>query len=98
MGAGMAWSRGRRHVFEVPKMWRRRMLCGRRLGTRGSSLLEKREDELMRMQRKRGAEQRASKRLEKCSKEGESSAAQRGRSTAKWHTVRRTEKCSKRGG
>jgi len=60
--------------------------------------LEKREDELMQMQRKRGAEQRTSKRLEKCSKEGESGAAQRGRSTAKWRTVRRTEKRSKRGG
>ena len=29
MGAGMARSRGRCHVFEMPKMWRRRMLCGR---------------------------------------------------------------------
>jgi len=29
MGVGMARSRGRRHVFEMPKMWQRRMLCGR---------------------------------------------------------------------
>jgi len=29
MGVGMAQSRGRRHVFEMPKMWQRRMLCGR---------------------------------------------------------------------
>jgi len=47
MGVGMAQSRGCRHVFEVPKMWQRRMLCGRRSGTRGSPLLEKREDELV---------------------------------------------------
>ena len=58
MGVGMARSRGRRHVFEMPKMWQRRMLCGRRSGTRGSSLLEKREDELVWMQRKREAERR----------------------------------------
>jgi len=29
MGVGMARSRGHRHVFEMPKMWQRRMLCGR---------------------------------------------------------------------
>jgi len=68
------------------------------LGTRGSSLLEKREDELVWMQRKSGAERRASKRLEKRSKGGEGGVAQRGRSTAKQCTVRRTRKRSKRGG
>jgi len=74
MGAGMARPRGRHHVFEVPKIWQRRILCGRRSGTRDSSLLEKREDELVWMQRKRGAEWRASKRLERHSKGGESGA------------------------
>ena len=39
-----------------------------------------------------------SKRLEKRSKGGESSMAQRGKSAAKWRTVRRTRKHSKRGG
>jgi len=74
------------------------MLCGRRSGTRDSSLLEKREDELVWMQRKRGAERRVSKRLERRSKGGEGGAAQRGRSAAKRRIVRRTGKRSKRGG
>ena len=39
-----------------------------------------------------------SKRLEKHSKGGESSVAQRGKSAAKQHTVRRTGKHSKREG
>jgi len=95
MGVRIAGSRDRRHIFEVPKMWRRRMSCGRRSGTRGSSLLEKREDELVWMQRKREAERRASKRLEKRSKGGEGGAAQRDRSAAKRCTVRRTGKRSK---
>jgi len=60
--------------------------------------LEKREDELVWMQRRKGIEQRASKRLEKCSKRGESGAAQRGKSAAEWRTVRRTGRHSKRGG
>jgi len=98
VGVGMAWSRGHHHVFEMSKMWQRRMLCGRRLGTRSSSLLEKKKDELVWMQRRKGAEQCASKRLEKHSKGEESGAAQRGKSVAKRHTVRRTRKCSKRGG
>ena len=68
------------------------------MGTRGGSLLEKREDELVWMQRKRGAERHASKRLKKCSKRGESGTAQRGKSTAERRTVRRTGKHSKRGG
>jgi len=68
------------------------------LGTRGGSLLEKRENELVWMQRKRGAERHVSKRLKKCSERGESSAAQRGKSAAKQRTVRRTGKRSKRGG
>jgi len=50
------------------------------------------------MQRKRGAEQHVSKRLEKYSKRGESGVAQRGKSAAERHTVRRTGKRSKRGG
>jgi len=29
MGVGMAQSRGRRHIFEMPKIWQRRMLCRR---------------------------------------------------------------------
>jgi len=74
------------------------MSCGKRSGTKGSSLLEKREDELVWMQRKRGAEWRVSKRLEKRSKGGEGGAAQRGRSAAKRRMVRRTGKHSKRGG
>ena len=74
MGAGMARPRGCHHVFEVPKMWQRRILCERRSGTRDSSLLEKREDELVWMQRKRGAEWRVNKRLERHSKGGESGA------------------------
>jgi len=77
MGAGMAQSRGRCHVFEMPKIWRRRMLCGRRSQTRDSSLLEKRKDELVWMQRKRGAERRVSKRLERYSKEGRKRRAHR---------------------
>ena len=59
--------------------------------------MEKREDELVWMQRKRGAEQRVSKRLEKRSKGGKGSAAQRGRSAAKQRTTRRVGTCSKRG-
>ena len=68
------------------------------MGTRSSPLLEKREDELMWMQRRKGAEWHMSKRLEKHSKGGESSVAQRGKSAAKQHTVRRTGKHSKREG
>ena len=44
---GIAWSRDCHHIFEVPKIWQQRMLHGRRSGTRGSSLLEKRENELV---------------------------------------------------
>jgi len=60
--------------------------------------LEKREDELVWMQRRKRAERRTSKRLKRCSKRGESSAAQRGKSAAKQCMVRRTGKRSKRGG
>jgi len=60
--------------------------------------LEKKKDELVWMQRRKGAERCASKRLEKHSKGEESGTAQRGKSVAKQHTVRRTRKCSKRGG
>jgi len=77
-------------------MWQRRILCGRRSGTRSSSLLDKREDELVWMQRRKGAEWCASKRLERRSKGGESSAAQRGKGAAKQCMVKRTGKHSKR--
>ena len=56
VGVGMAQSRGHRYVFEVSKVWQRGMLHGRQLGTRSSSLLEKRKDELVWMQRRKGAE------------------------------------------
>jgi len=58
----------------MPKMWQRRMLHRRRSRIGSSSLLEKREDELMWMQRRKGAERCTSKRLERHSKGGESSA------------------------
>ena len=58
--------------------------------------MEKREDELVWMQRRKGAEQRTSKRLKKHSKGGESGTAQRDKSTVKRHMVRRTGKHSKR--
>jgi len=59
--------------------------------------LEKREDELVQMQKKRGAEQHVSRRLEKRSKGRESGTAQRGKSAARQHMVKRTRKHSKRG-
>jgi len=96
VGAGMAWSRGCHHIFEVPKMWQRGILHRRQSGTRSSFLLKKREDELVWMQRRKGAEQHASKRLEKHSKGGENSVAQKGKSAAKQHMVRRTGKRSKK--
>ena len=68
------------------------------MGTRSSPLLEKREDELMWMQRRKGAEWHMSKRLEKHSKRGESSAAQKGKSAAEQRTTRRVRMHSKRGG
>jgi len=67
----MARSRGRCHVFEVPEMWQRRMLHGKQSGTRSSSLLEKREDKLVWMQRRKGAEQCVSKRLKRDSEKRE---------------------------
>jgi len=60
--------------------------------------LEKREDELVWMQRRKGAEQRMSKRLKKHSKGGESGMTQRSKGAVKRCMVRRTGKCSKRGG
>jgi len=60
--------------------------------------LEKREDELVWVQRRKGAEWYMSKRLKRHSKEGESGTAQRGKGAAKRCMVRRTGKCSKRGG
>ena len=29
MGVRITWSRGHCHVFEMPKIWQRRVLCGR---------------------------------------------------------------------
>jgi len=55
-------------------------------------------EKLVWMQRRKGTEWHASKRLEKRSKGGESGVAQRGKSAAKQCTVRRTGKHSKRGG
>ena len=60
--------------------------------------MEKRENELVWMQRKRGAEQRTSKRLEKHSKGRGSGMAQKGKSTAEQYTTRRVGTHSKRGG
>ena len=60
--------------------------------------MEKREDELVWMQRRKGTEQRASKRLEKRSKGREGGVAQRGKSATKRRMIRRTGRCSKRGG
>ena len=60
--------------------------------------MEKRKDELVWMQRRKRTEWCASKRLGKHSKGGESSVAQKGKSAAKQHTVRRTGRRSKRGG
>jgi len=57
--------------------------------------LKEGEDKLVWMQRRKRAERCASKRLEKCSKREKGSTAQRGRSVARWRTVRRTGKCSK---
>jgi len=50
------------------------------------------------MQRRKGAEQCMSKRLERHSKGGESGTAQRGKGIVKWRTIRRTGKHSKRKG
>jgi len=55
-------------------MWQRGMLYGRQPGTRSSPLLEKREDELVWMQRRKETEWCMSKRLEKRSKGREGSA------------------------
>ena len=98
VGVGMVWPRSRRHIFKVPKMWQRRMLCGRQLGIGNAPLLEERGDKLVWMQGKESGERHASKRLEKRSKNRESGAAQRGRGAAEQRTVRRTGKRSKRGG
>jgi len=60
MGVGIVWSRGRHHVFEMPKMWQRGVLCERRSETRSDPLLEKREDKLVQMQsEENGADVRA---------------------------------------
>jgi len=98
VGVGIARSRGCRHVLKMPKIWQRRMLCEGRSGTKSSSLLEKREDELVWMQRRKGAERCISKRLKRHSKGEKSGTAQRGKGAAKRRMVRRTKKHSKRGG
>ena len=58
--------------------------------------MEEGEDKLVWMQRRKGAEWHASKRLEKHNKRRDSGTAQRGRSAVKWHMVRRTGKRSER--
>ena len=58
--------------------------------------MEEGEDKLVWVQRRKGTEQRMSRRLERCSKGRESSVAQRGKGVAKWRTVRRTRKHSKK--
>ena len=62
---------------------RKEILCRRQLGARSNSLLEMERIKLVWMQRE---------------DRGEGSMAQRGKSAAKWRMVRRTGKCSKRGG
>ena len=57
--------------------------------------MEERKDKLVWMQKKKGAERRASKRLKKHSKREKGSVVQRGKGTAKQRTVRRTRKRSK---
>jgi len=96
MGVGMAWPGSHHHVFEVFKMWGRRVSCRRQSGTGSSPLLEKGKDELVWIQRKESGRRRAH-REEKHSKGREGSAAQRGKGAAKRHTVRRTGRRSKRG-
>ena len=98
MKVGVAQSRDRHHVFEMPRMWQRRMLCRRQLGTRSTLLLEEGEDKLVWMQRRKEAERRTSKRLEKYSKERESGMAQRGKGAVKQCMVRKTGRHSKRSG
>jgi len=98
VGVRVVRPRSRRHIFEVPKMWQRGMLRGRQSGTRNAPLLEERKDKLVWMQRRKGTERHANKRLERRSKRGKSGAAQRGKSTVEQCTVRRTGKRSKRGG
>jgi len=58
--------------------------------------LEEKEDKLVWVQRRKGTERCVSKRLERHSKRGKSSAAQRGKGIAKRCMVRRTGKRSKR--
>jgi len=60
--------------------------------------LEEGEDKLVWMQRRKGAEWRASKGLERRSKRGEGSIVQRDKGAAKQRMVRRTRKRNKRGG
>jgi len=74
------------------------MLCRRQLGTRSSSLLEKRKNKLVWMQKRKGAEWHVSKKLKRHSKRRESSVAQRGKGVAKQCMTRRVRTCSKRGG
>jgi len=61
---------------------REEVSCRRQLGARSDPLLEVERIKLVWMQRE---------------DRGEDGMAQRGKSTAKQHTVRRTRKCSKRG-
>jgi len=65
------------------QVWREGVSCRRQLGTRSDLLLEVERIKLVWMQRE---------------DRGEGGAAQRGKSVAKQHMVRRTGKRSKRGG
>jgi len=71
------------------------MLCRRQLGTRSSSLLEKRKNKLVWMQKRKGAEWHVSKKLKRHSKRRESSVAQRGKGVAKQCMTRRVRTYSK---
>ena len=59
--------------------------------------MEEREDKLVWMQRRKGAEQYVSRGLERHSKGKEGGMAQRGKGAARQHTARRTGRHSKRG-
>ena len=76
---------------------RKGVSCRRQPGARSDPLLEMERIKLVWMQGEERGKWRAH-REEKGSKSRESSAAQRGKSAAKRRTVRRTRKCSKRGG
>ena len=75
---------------------RKGVSCRRQLGARSDPLLEVERIKLVWMQGRKGTRQRASKRLKRRSKRGESGMVQRGKSAAERRTVKRTGRCSKR--